>query len=217
MNSKTVWIAGGSGLVGGELLKQLLADDAFGRVISVGRRELSLKHLKLTQVIVDFASESTLASLPEPVAAFSCLGTTIKKAGSKEAFRAVDFDAVLTFAKVAKSRGAKAFLHVSSAGADSRSRMFYASVKGQIEEALIAVGFESLVALRPSILDGDRGDDRPLEKLGLSFGRALGPLLGKYRPTPATAVAAAMVASWKSGRRGVEVLDAGDIFKGFAK
>jgi uncharacterized protein YbjT (DUF2867 family) len=217
MNSKTVWIAGGSGLVGGELLKQLLADDAFGRVISVGRREISLKHLKLTQAIVDFADESTFASLPEPVAAFSCLGTTIKKAGSKEAFRAVDFDAVLTFAKVAKRRGAKAFLHVSSAGADSRSRMFYTAVKGEIEEALIAVGFESLVALRPSILDGDRGDNRPLEKLGLSFGRALGPLLGKYRPTPASAVAAAMVGTWKRGKRGVEVLDAGDIFKGFAK
>lgn len=217
MNTKTVWIAGGSGLVGGELLKQLLADDAFGRVISVGRKTLSLKHLKLTQATVDFTDPAAFAALPPPEAAFSCLGTTIKKAGSKEAFRAVDFDAVLTFAKAAKSQGARAFLHVTSAGADSRSRMFYAAVKGEIEEALIAVGFESLVALRPSILDGARADGRPLEKLGLSIGRALGPLLGKYRPTPAAAVAAAMVAAWKSGKRGVQILEAGEIFSRFAK
>ena len=216
MNTKTVWIAGGSGLVGGELLKQLLADDAFGRVISVGRKTLSVKHLKLTQATVDFKDPAAFAALPAPDAAFSCLGTTIKKAGSKEAFRAVDFDAVLTFAKAAKSQGAQAFLHVSSGGADSRSRMFYTAVKGQIEEALIAVGFESLVALRPSILDGDRNDSRLLEKMGLSIGRALGPLLGKYRPTPATAVAAAMVASWKSGKRGVENIEAGEIYDRFA-
>ena len=218
MNTKTVWIAGASGLVGGELLKKLLADDAFGRIISVGRRQLALQHLKLTQATVDFADPATFASLPAPDAAFSCLGTTIKKAGSKEAFRAVDHDAVLTLAKAAKSQGARAFLHVTSAGADSRSRMFYAAVKGQIEEALIAVGFESLVTLRPSILDGDRGDSRPLEKFGISVGRALGPLLGsKYRPTPATAVAAAMVDAWKSGKRGVQILEAGEIFDRFAK
>jgi uncharacterized protein YbjT (DUF2867 family) len=213
MSTNTVWIAGGSGLVGGELLKQLLGDDAFGRVISVGRREVSQKHLKLTQAIVDFADPATFAGLPAPEAAFSCLGTTIKKAGSKEAFRAVDFDAVLSFAKVAKSRGARAFLHVTSAGADSRSSMFYSAVKGQIEEALIDVRFESLVTLRPSILDGERSDSRPLEKVGLSIGRALGPLLGKYRPTPATAVAAAMIASWKSGKRGVHIVESGEIYR----
>ncbi len=119
MSTKTVWIAGASGLVGGELLKQLLADDAFGRVIAVGRRALLLQHLKLTQATVDFADPASFAALPAPEAAFSCLGTTIKKAGSKEAFRAVDHDAVLTVAKAAKGQGARAFLHVTSAGADS--------------------------------------------------------------------------------------------------
>jgi uncharacterized protein YbjT (DUF2867 family) len=217
MNTRTVWIAGASGLVGGELLTKLLADDAFGRVISVGRKTLSQSNLKLTQATVDFTDPAAFASLPAPDAAFSCLGTTIKKAGSKEAFRAVDYDAVLTFARAAKSRGARAFIHVTSAGADSRSPMFYSAVKGQIEEALIALGFESLITLRPSILDGERSDERPLEKIGLSIGRALGPLLGKYRPTPATAVAAAMVAAWKSGKRGVENIEAGEIYKRFAK
>ncbi len=217
MSTNTVWLAGGSGLVGGELLKQLLADSAFGRVVSVGRRTLPLQHLKLTQATVDFADPASFAALPAPEAAFSCLGTTIKKAGSKEAFRAVDHDAVLTFARAAKGQGARAFLHVTSAGADSRSRMFYQAVKGQVEEALIPLGFESLVALRPSILDGDREDSRPLEKLGLSIGRTLGPLLGKYRPTPASAVAAAMVDAWKSGKRGVQILEAGEIWDRFAK
>lgn len=220
MSTNTVWIAGGSGLVGGELLKKLLADSAFGRVCSVGRRTLPLQQLKLTQATVDFADPATFASLaklPAPDVAFSCLGTTIKKAGSKEAFRAVDHDAVLAFARAAKDQGARAFLHVTSAGADARSRIFYQAVKGQVEEALAALGFESLVALRPSILDGDRGDSRPLEKIGLSIGRALGPLLGKYRPTPASAVAAAMVDAWKSGKRGVRTIEVDEIWDRFAK
>ena len=217
MNTKTVWIAGGSGLVGGELLKKLLADDAFGRVISVGRKTLSLNHLKLTQATVDFTDPAAFAALPAPDAAFSCLGTTIKKAGSKEAFRAVDHDAVLTFAKAAKARGARVFLHVSSMGADSRSGMFYQAVKGQTEEALAGLGFDSVVALQPSILDGDRPDSRPLESLGLSIGRALGPLLGKYRPTPARAVAAAMVAAWKADQRGARVIEAKEIWERFAR
>lgn len=218
MSTKTVWIAGASGLVGGELLKKLLADDAFGRVIAVGRRALPLQHLKLTQATVDFADQASFAALPAPEAAFSCLGTTIKKAGSKEAFRAVDHDAVLTVARAAKERGARAFLHVTSTGADSRSSMFYSAVKGQVEEALIPLGFESLVALRPSIIDGERSDSRPLEAIGLSIGRALGPLLGKkYRPTPAKAIAAAMVAAWKDGKRGVQIIDAGEIWERFAR
>lgn len=218
MSTKTVWIAGASGLVGGELLKKLLADEAFGRVIAVGRRALPLQHLKLTQATsVDFADPASFAALPAPEAAFSCLGTTIKKAGSKEAFRAVDHDAVLTVAKAAKGQGARAFLHVTSAGADSRSSMFYSAVKGQVEEALIPLGFESLVTLRPSIIDGERSDSRPLESIGLSIGRALGPLLGKYRPTPATAIAAAMVAAWKDGKRGVQVIEAREIWERFAR
>lgn len=217
MTTKTVWLAGASGLVGGELLKQLLADDAFGRIISVGRRQLPLQHLKLTQATVDFADPAAFAALPAPEVAFSCLGTTIKKAGSKEAFRAVDHDAVLTFAKAAKERGARAFLHVSSTGADARSSMLYQAVKGQIEEALTGLGFESVVALRPSILDGDRADSRPLESIGLSIGRALGPLLGKYRPTPASAVAAAMVAAWKADRRGPRVMEAKEIWDDYAR
>lgn len=207
----TAWIAGASGLVGGELLTLLLADSAFERVVSVGRRTLPLESPKLVQAKVDFAEPASFAELPEADVAFSCLGTTIKKAGSREAFRAVDHDAVLAFAKVAKGKGAKVLVHVSSLGANPRSSVFYSAVKGEAEADLAALGFESVYALRPSILDGDRAESRPLERVGIVVARAFGPVLGKYRPTKASAVAAAMVANAKSRAPGSHVVDAGAI------
>src|SRR5207249_4984705 len=120
----TAWLAGGSGLVGGVLLGALLEEDFFARVVCAGRRTLPRQHLKLAQVLVDFSSPAALTALEAPQAAFSCLGTTLRKAGSREAFRAVDHDAVLAFAEAAHSKGARAFLHVSALGADRRSRIF---------------------------------------------------------------------------------------------
>jgi uncharacterized protein YbjT (DUF2867 family) len=207
----TAWVAGASGLVGGELLRLLVGDGAFDRVVSVGRRTVGIEAKKVTEVKVDFADAATFGSLDGADVAFSCLGTTIKKAGSKEAFRAVDHDAVLAFARAARSRGAKVLVHVSSLGADRKSRTFYASVKGEVEEDLAALGYESVYALRPSILDGDRAESRPLERVGLAFARALGPVLGKYRPTEASAVARVMVAKAKAKEPGAHVIDAGAI------
>lgn len=207
----TVWIAGASGLVGGELLRLLLADPAFTEVVSVGRRALALEHPKLAQIKVDFADPAPFADLPAPEVAFSCLGTTIKKAGSREAFRAIDHEAVIAFAKAARSKGARTFVHVSSLGADPAARSFYASVKGQVESDAATLGFDSVYALRPSILDGDRAESRPLERIGLAFGRALRPVLGRYRPTSAAAVARTMVAKAKAPEPGARVVDAGAI------
>ncbi len=209
----TAWLAGGSGLVGGELLRLLLADPSIAKVVSVGRRTLSIDDPKLAQATRDFAdpaSLETLASLGAPDWAFSCLGTTIKKAGSEAAFRAVDEDAVVAFAKAAKAAGARVFVHVSSLGADSRARSFYARVKGETEAAIEALGFDNVYALRPSILDGDREESRPLERVGLAFARALGPVLGKYRPTAASAVARTMVAKAKAAPKdpGAHVIEA---------
>jgi uncharacterized protein YbjT (DUF2867 family) len=207
MRVKTTWVAGGSGLVGGELLQLLLGDDDFETVISVGRRQLPLQGLKLRQTTVDFAAPDALAALAAPDAAFCCLGTTIKRAGSREAFHAVDHDAVVAFAKAARDKGARVFLHVTALGADVRSSVFYNMVKGEVEATVAALGFPSVYALRPSILDGEREESRPIERVGLAIGRALGPLLGKYRPTPASAVAAALVASCKRAESGVHVLE----------
>ena len=212
--ARRAWLAGGSGLVGGELLRMLLADASYASVISVGRRTLPLDDAtdpKLVQAIVDFGDPSAFDALDPADCAFSCLGTTIKKAGSQEAFRAVDQDAVVAFAKAAKSNGAKVFVHVSSLGADAHARSFYMLVKGQTEAAIEALGFDSVYALRPSILDGERAESRPFERVGLAFARALGPVLGKYRPTPASAVARTMLAKAAAPEAGAHVVEAGAI------
>ena len=151
---RSVLIAGASGLVGREILQGLLADDSVAAVHSLGRRELPLQHPKLTQHRVDFSK--ALPALPRVGEAFVALGTTIKVAGSQEAFRAVDFDAVLAVAKAAKAAGATRLGVVSAMGADPQSRIFYNRVKGEMEAALSALGFDTLVIARPSFLVGDR-------------------------------------------------------------
>jgi uncharacterized protein YbjT (DUF2867 family) len=207
----TAWLAGGSGLVGGALLRRLLRGDEFARVVSAGRRRLALEDPRLVQALVDFSSPEALLALDAPDVAFSCLGTTMAKAGSRAAFRSVDLEAVLAFARAARARGARVFLHVSALGADPRSRIFYNSVKGEVEEAVARLGFSSAYALRPSILDGERAESRPGERVALAVTRALGPLLGKYRPTPAEAVAEAMVALARAPEPGSHAVDAGAI------
>ncbi len=209
----TAWLAGASGLVGGTLLRGLLADAEFGRVVSVGRRVLPLADPKLSQVMIDFAASDAFDGLPSPDVAFCCLGTTIGKAGSQEAFRAVDHTAVLAFARAAHRAGARTFVYVSSMGADPRSRIFYSRVKGEVEAAVAGIGFASACALRPSILDGPRRESRPFERVGLAMMRPLGPLLGRYRPTPVGRVAAAMVAAAKAPRPGAHALEADVILR----
>jgi uncharacterized protein YbjT (DUF2867 family) len=203
----TAWLAGGSGLVGDVLLRRLLDDPGFERVVSVGRRTLPLEHPKLTQVIADFGSAAALEALGPADVAFCCLGTTIKKAGSRAAFRAVDHAAVLSFARAARARGARVFVHVTSLGADPSSRVFYNAVKGEVERDVAAVGFPSAYAIRPSMLDGEREEHRPAERIGLIVTRALGPLLGKFRPTPVVAVARAMIAAAAAAAPGNHVLE----------
>lgn len=207
----TAWVAGGSGLVGGVLLQRLLDDPRFDRVIAVGRRRVALEHPKLTQAITDFSSPGSLEPLAPPAVAFSCLGTTIKKAGTRDAFRAVDHGAVLAFARAARRKGAGVFVHVSSIGADPGSRAFYLAVKGELERDLAQLGFPSLYALRPSMLDGRRGEPRFGERLGLVVMRALGPLLGRYRPTRVDAVAREMIAAATAAAPGAHVVEAEEI------
>jgi uncharacterized protein YbjT (DUF2867 family) len=203
----TAWLAGGSGLVGGELLRQLLEGAPFDRIVSVGRRVLAVEHQKLLQVVTELSSGADFEAPHPPDVAFCCLGTTIKRAGSRQAFRQVDHDAVLTFARQAQRRGARAFVHVSALGADLRSRVFYSAVKGELERDVARLGFPSVYALRPSILDGERSERRPGERVGLLVGRALAPLLGKYRPTPVEAVARTMIACATRAAPGAHVVE----------
>lgn len=212
----TALLAGGSGLVGGFLLQQLLAAPEYERVVAVGRRLLEVEHPKLVQVTTEFGA---LRELQRPLHgddAFCCLGTTIKKAGSRAAFRAVDQGAVLAFAWAAQQGGAKRFFHVSSMGADPASRFFYPRVKGETDHALEVMRFATLGIFRPSLLLGPRGEYRFGERLsavGLAVAEPL--LLGrwrKYRAIHAEVVARAMLrASFGTGARGTPIFASDEI------
>lgn len=210
--TRTALVAGASGLVGGYLLDALLEAPQYREVHSLGRRPLPKQHPKLVQHTVDFARLGGEA-LPPAQEAFCCLGTTIKKAGGQEAFRAVDHDAVLAFASAAKKAGVQRFLVVTALGSDARSRVFYNRVKGEAEEALKAMGFESLVILQPSLLLGERAESRPGERAAIIASRVLAPLLRPLasRPIEARTVARAMVALAQAAPQGVRVAPSGEL------
>jgi uncharacterized protein YbjT (DUF2867 family) len=195
MTQRTVLLAGASGLVGREILNGLLADVSVAAVHTLGRRELSVSHPKLVQHRVDFKA---LPALPLVDEVYIALGTTIKVAGSQEAFRAIDHDAVLAVANAAKQAGARRLGVVTAMGADAGSSLFYNRVKGETESALAALGFGGLVIARPSMLAGDREAlGQPLrggEKLANNVSRWLAPLIpDNYKSIEAAAVAGALL------------------------
>jgi len=201
-------LAGASGLTGSLALDALLAAPDVSRVIAVTRRPLGREHPRLANRIVQFERlESQLKGSVANVA-LCCLGTTLRKAGSQQRFRAVDVDAVLTFARAAKAANARRFVVMSSVGADPRARNFYLRTKGDMEEELEGVGFESLDILQPSMLLAWRAEMRPLELVASALMPLIAPLLrGKYLPyraIGARTVAAAMLGATRSGRRGVQ-------------
>lgn len=203
---RTAVIAGASGLVGSHLLQALLADGHWNRVISVGRREVPVTDPRLEQLTVTFPE---IGDLPATDDVFCCLGTTIAKAGSQAAFRAVDHDAVVALAAAGHRAGASQFLHVTALGAATGSRIFYNRVKGETERDVVASGIPTTIAFRPSMIDGERPETRTAEHLGLLAMRAVGPVLGKFRPNRASDIAAAMVREARAGRTGHHVVDAG--------
>ena len=181
--------------MGREILQGLLADDSVAAVHSLGRRPLQTQHPKLTHHVVDFAR---LPALPAAGEVFLALGTTIKVAGSQQAFRAVDYEANLAVARAALASGATKSGVVSAMGADARSSIFYNRVKGELEDALSQLGFSTLVIARPSFLAGDReAQGQPLrlgEKLALNVSRWLAPLIpDNFKSIPVEAVANALL------------------------
>ncbi len=210
--TRSAWIAGATGMVGSHLADALLESPTFDAVVTLGRRPLDRSHPKLTQATVDFAALDP-ASLPPVTDAFCALGTTIKKAGSREAFRAVDHDAVLAFARAAKARGASRFYVVTALGADAGSFVFYNRVKGEVEEALRAMGFEGLAIARPSLLVGERAESRPGERLAVAVTGALKPLLKPFasRPIEGAVVARALRAIADAPPTGARVYLSGEL------
>ncbi|KAF1023019.1 MAG: hypothetical protein GAK30_00709 [Paracidovorax wautersii] len=194
---RKVLLAGATGLVGGLILQALLADRTVGEVHALSRRPLAVRDPKLQVHIVDFGC---LPTLPQVDEVYLALGTTIKVAGSKAAFRAVDFDANLAVAQAAFAAGARRAGLVSAGAANARSSMFYTRVKGELEDALKAMPFTALVITQPSLLldsrDGLGQPTRMGEIVAIPIARLLAPVLpGAYKPVHGRAVAHALVRS----------------------
>ena len=210
MNS--VAVAGASGLVGSSLLPLLLQQ--CDRVAAVTRRPFAVSSPKLVEIRADFDRLPPLGPID---AAFCTLGTTIKKAGSQEAFRRVDHGYVVAFAQAAYDAGAKRFAVVSSVGAEPGTSNFYLRVKSEMEDAVKAIPFEGVYIMRPSFLMGDRPEARPGEKIGIAVSRALAFLLvgglRRYRPISVDHVARAMFAAVRSAPAGRHVYEYNDLMR----
>ena len=210
---RVVLVAGATGLVGREILSALLADKAVAAVHCVGRRAPGVTHAKLTAHVLEL---NALPALPKVDECFIALGTTIKVAGSQAAFRAVDLDAVVAVAHAARSAGATRLGVVSAMGADAKSHVFYNRIKGEMEQSLTRMGFDSLVIARPSLIDGDRAalgqSDRAGEGIGLMLARSLRRLLpANYRAIVARDIAHALLRAIHAGPPGVVTLLSGQM------
>jgi len=206
--ARTALLAGATGLVGSHCLSQLLSDPACGRVVAVVRRPLPLSDPKLDARVVEF-DRLAAADLPPVDDVYCALGTTIRRAGSRDAFRRVDHDYVVALARRAAERGAPRFMLVSAIGADARSRVFYSRVKGETERDVAAVTFDAVHLLRPSFLVGERSEHRPGERLMIGLFSGVAPLLvgplRRYRPIAAAVVARAMRVVARHADRGTHV------------
>jgi uncharacterized protein YbjT (DUF2867 family) len=207
-------VAGGTGLIGRALLARLVHDPRFSAVTALVRRADQVPGLigGVRGQVVDFTGPGPSGTLAPVDWAFCCLGTTIKVAGSQAAFRAVDFDAVLAFARAARAAGANRLAVVSAMGADPKSAVFYNRIKGEMEQALAALKLPHLVIVRPSLLLGERTTlgqpGRPGERLAQALMPALGWLIPrKLRPIRADAVAAALIEALTDAPKGVQVLE----------
>ena len=210
MKPLTAILAGATGLVGGECLRRLLASPRYERVIVVTRRKLAdvPADRKLRQVVTEFENLGEVRDRLRGDHVFCTLGTTIRKAGSQERFRAVDYEYPLRLAQLTRKNGARHFSIVSALGASRTSPFFYSRVKGEMEEGLHQLGWPSLAIVRPSVIAGERAESRPLERLSehlLRFAPAT------WRPVPAGDIAAAMIVMALRERPGVTVLESREI------
>ncbi|BFT69336.1 oxidoreductase [Paenibacillus sp. P36] len=215
----TAIVAGGTGLVGRELIRLLQEDPRCDKIIALVRRDIQVRHLqgseKLVQVKTDYSQlEADLG--PSVLAAmagahvFCTLGTTIKKAGSQEQFRKVDFEFPMKLGEISGAGKADVFAIVTAMGANRASSIFYNRVKGDVEQGLRGLNLRSLYMLRPSLILGDRDKVRVGEQLGSLVSRAIAPLmiggLRTYRPIQASKIAAGLIACAQKGEAGAHVV-----------
>lgn len=196
-------VLGASGLVGQALVNQLIDDDRYEAVVCLLRKPLNGKFFKrhdpkLQPIVIDFTRLEEYQGYFGVDHVYVCLGTTIKQAGSRSAFRLVDFEYVHIAAQLARAQNVRSFVWISSVGANAKSRHFYLRVKGELENAIMAMsGLANASAVRPSLLLGTRTEYRLLERLGAMFAKLMSPLLvgrlAKYRPVHVSTVAAQMI------------------------
>jgi uncharacterized protein YbjT (DUF2867 family) len=210
MTNTSAILVGSSGLIGKAL--QLKLAGKYEKLWAVSRKPMGDLPKTAENMVVNFDGNWGATSWPKCEALFCALGTTIKTAGSQEAFRKVDFDFVVNSAKAAKQAGATKMAVVSALGATSKSSVFYSRTKGEMEDALIALGFARLLIVRPSFLSGDRHAlgqaSRPAEKVALAISSVLSPLIPKkYRAISAQAVASCMVDQLDAMTSVVEIIE----------
>jgi uncharacterized protein YbjT (DUF2867 family) len=195
MNGKTALLAGATGLVGSQLLPLLLASGRYSKVTVLARSKPSITHAKLESKIVDFDKLDSLGSVLACDDVYCCLGTTMKEAGSRDAFRKVDYEYPVALARATRKLGASQYSLVSAVGANRNSRFFYNRVKGDVEDAISAIDFDSVHIYRPSLLIGPRKRQRAGELIGAAFGRLFSFLMrSRYKPIKSIKVARAMIA-----------------------
>lgn len=200
---KTALLAGSTGLIGKQLLQLLLDDPAYTEVKALSRKPIGVEHPKLRNIVLDLNKLDEHFDQLKADDVFCCLGTTIKQAGSKEAFRKVDHDYPLELAKLSKNQGATQYLIITALGSNKRSGIFYNQVKGQVEEAIDQVGFQSYHIFRPSLLLGERAEKRAGEGAATVVYKALGFLIPlKYKAIDSAKVARAMLHMAKQNSRG---------------
>jgi uncharacterized protein YbjT (DUF2867 family) len=216
-NKKTALVIGASGLVGNELVKILIQQNEYERIHLLVRKPIGMKDSKCEQHIIDFDNLPKYSKLFQVTDVFCCIGTTIKKAKSKEAFRKVDFAYPVEAAQLAKENGVDKFLIISAMGANPKSLVFYNQVKGQLEESLSQLNLPSLHIFRPSLLLGERDEFRLGEKLAAKASGVLntimvGPLL-PYKAIEAKKVGAAMANIANTDKKGVNIYSSYEIEK----
>ncbi|HUF10103.1 MAG TPA: NAD(P)H-binding protein [Rhodothermales bacterium] len=201
----TALLLGATGLVGRECLDILLADDAYGSVHVLTRRPIDglAGDPKAVEYVIDFDEFIVSGEMPAVDHVFCALGTTMAKAGSKEAFRKVDYEYTVRIAEMALANGARHFALVSAIGANKESIFLYSRVKGEVEEAIDALGYPALTIIRPSVIEGERKERRFMEELGRKLMR-LGPR--SIQPVHARDIAAAMVDAARTDPIGKRVI-----------
>ena len=209
---------GATGLVGNEVRKFLHSHHSHHKIGLVVRKKLKDINPGEVEILSDLTSHEDLKNRLmdlRPEVAFCCLGTTMKKAGSKHAFYHVDHELILNCAKAAYLAGAKSFGVISSSGADARSDFYYLKVKGETEKDLMGLGFAQLVILRPGLLLGKRSESRTLEKLFISlapfYSKLMKGPLRKFRPIEASSVASCLVRLTTSKGKKVQILESHNI------